>query len=44
MLVGPLVAVFAGSRDLDGIWDCDTVVYLHIGPDAYASYSLDGGP
>lgn len=42
----PLWAPFETKRvRLDtGEEVCDTVVFLHVGPDAYASYGLEGGP
>ncbi len=42
----PLWAPFDASRvRLDtGGEVCTTVVFLHVGPDAYAAYGLEGGP
>jgi len=40
----PLGALFSGSRDFNGVQVCDTVVFLHVGPDAYEPYALQGGP
>lgn len=42
----PLTAPFEDHRVrlASGETVCDTVVYLHVGPDAYAGYDLEGGP
>ncbi|HET9682193.1 MAG TPA: hypothetical protein VFP19_09155 [Candidatus Limnocylindrales bacterium] len=42
----PLTAPFEGHsvRLESGEIVCHTVVYLHVGPDAYAPYGLEGGP
>lgn len=42
----PLTAPFESHRVKlpSGDTVCDTVIYLQIGPDAYVSYGLEGGP
>ncbi len=40
----PLSAPFAGGQTSGGVETCPTLVYLHIGPDAYRSYAAFGGP
>ena len=40
----PLGALFSGPRDFNGVQVCDTVVFLHLGPDVYAPFELQGGP
>ena len=40
----PLLSVLSGTRDFNGVQTCDTVVFLHVGPDAYAVFAMQGGP
>lgn len=40
----PLFAPLAGRRDFHGFQVCDTLVFLHVGPDAYLVFALEGGP
>lgn len=42
----PLTAPFEGHqvRLASGEMVCDTVVFLHVGPDGYVGYGLEGGP
>lgn len=39
----PLFAPLSGTHDFNGVQLCDTVVFVHVGPDAYAPYALEGG-
>ena len=40
----PLFAPLSGTRDFNGFQVCDTVVFLHVGPDAYEAFAMQGGP
>jgi hypothetical protein len=39
----PLFAPFTSQQHPAAAQVCDTVIYLHVGPDAYAAYGLQGG-
>ncbi len=38
----PLFAPFAEQQHAGGAQRCDTLIYLHVGDDAYAAYGLEG--
>ena len=40
----PLVALVQPHPVPAGMSTCDVVIYLHVGPDAYVGYALEGGP
>ena len=40
----PLVALAQPHPVAAGMSTCDVVIYLHVGPDAYVGYALEGGP
>jgi hypothetical protein len=40
----PLFAPFQGQHCATGPDTVTTLVFLHVGPDAYAEYDLEGGP
>lgn len=39
----PLFAPFIAPSHADGVAPCGTLIYLHVGADAYAAYGLEGG-
>lgn len=40
----PLIPWVDQRRISSGLVVCDTVIYLHVRPDLYANYALEGGP
>ena len=40
----PLLAPLTGKIRFNGFEVCDTLVWLHVGPNAYLAYALEGGP
>ena len=40
----PLLALVEPHPIPVGMSTCDVVIYIHVGPDAYVGYALEGGP